>query len=169
MENSEKSRRRSGDEIHKDSHCGILSGNGATIVTHILFVDDDVDFLRMMEIQLKAHGYEVTVAESQKEAEEKLALKRPDVAVIDLMMENEDAGFSLAYRIKKDDPSTPVIMVTNVTAETGMIFEADTKEARSWVKADVILSKPVRFEQLKAEMDKLLGRKANGDVKSSGR
>ena len=35
-----------------------------------------------------------------------------------------------------------------------------TEEERSWIKADALLAKPIRFEQLKAEIDRLCGQRA---------
>lgn len=128
----------------------------ANMTKTILVVDDDIDFLQQMELQLKAAGYDVRAAEGQKQAEQLLEQVRPDLAIVDLMMENVDGGFSLCYHIKKRDPSIPVILVTGVTAETGMEFDAATSEERSWVKADAMLAKPVRFEQLKRQIDRLL-------------
>jgi CheY-like chemotaxis protein len=122
----------------------------------ILIVDDDPDFLLQTRVQLEAAGYDVLAAESQEAAEELLAATRPDAAVLDLMMENQDAGFALAYRIKKIDEAIPVLLVSGVTSETGLEFDAATEEERSWVKADAFLSKPVRFEQLTRELDRLL-------------
>ena len=78
------------------------------------------------------------------------------MAIVDLMMENFDDGFRLCYKIKKADKNIPVILVTGVAGETGMDFDASTNEERSWIKADVVLDKPIRFEQLKREMDRLL-------------
>ena len=40
------------------------------------------------------------------------------------MMENPDAGFTLCHRIRKQDPSIPVILVTSVNSETGLDFDA---------------------------------------------
>ena len=123
---------------------------------HILLVDDDIDFLIQTKTQLKAHGFEITTAESLQEAEEILEKFRPDLAILDLMMEHSDAGFALAYHIKKKDESIPVILVTAVASETGLEFDAATNEERSWVKADAFLAKPIRFEQLLAEIKKYL-------------
>jgi len=120
----------------------------------VLVVDDDLDFLAQTQMQLEAAGYRVTTAESRQQAEDALAAARPDAAIIDLMMEESDAGFTLAYRIKKLDPAIPVIMVTAVTRETGLEFDAATDEERAWVKADVILDKPIRVEQLVREIEK---------------
>jgi len=120
----------------------------------VLVVDDDLDFLAQTSAQLEALGYRVVTAESLAQAEEALAAGRPDAAVIDLMMEETDAGFTLAYRIKKLDPAIPVVMVTAVTSETGLGFDAATDEERAWIKADAILDKPVRIEQLVSEIER---------------
>ena len=124
----------------------------------ILVVDDDEDFRTQIALQLRASGFEVVTAEGEARAEEMLGDLRPDLAVIDLMMERMDGGFALAYRLKKQRPPVPVIMVTGVTSETGLDFSAATDAEKAWVKADAILSKPVRFEQLRVEIDRLLPR-----------
>jgi CheY-like chemotaxis protein len=122
----------------------------------ILLVDDDFDFIQQHKIQLEKAGFTVITAESQRRAEEMLAQTRPDLAIVDLMMEYKDSGFALCYHIKKKDPSIPVILVTAVTSETGLEFDAATEEERSWVKADAMLAKPLRFEQLLWEIQQLL-------------
>ncbi len=122
----------------------------------VLLVDDDADFLMQEEIALKASGFNVLTADSKSQAEEIIAGTRPDLAIVDVMMEDTDAGFMLCYQIKKKDPTIPVIMVTSVTNETGLDFDAATDEERSWVKADAFLAKPIRIEQLKAELKRLL-------------
>ncbi|MDM8004553.1 MAG: response regulator [Phycisphaerae bacterium] len=122
----------------------------------ILLVDDDADFLMQEEIALKASGFNILTADSKSQAEEIIARTRPDLAIVDVMMEDTDAGFMLCYHIKKKDPTIPVIMVTSVTNETGLDFDAATDEEKSWVKADAFLAKPIRIEQLKAELERLL-------------
>ena len=122
----------------------------------VLVVDDDIDFLIQTETVLKANGFEVVKAESQKEAEELLQTLKPDLAILDLMMEHFDGGFALAYHVKKLYPGTPVIICSAVTSETGMRFDAATDEEQSWIKADLFLSKPIRHEQLLREINKLL-------------
>ena len=122
----------------------------------ILLVDDDEDFVFQLKAQLEAAGFNILVAHTAKQAVEHLAAVRPDLAVLDLMMEKPDVGFTLCYRIKKKDPSIPVIMITSVTSETKLEFDAATKEERSWIKADVLLPKPIRFEQLQREIARWL-------------
>ncbi len=122
----------------------------------ILLVDDDLDLLNQLELQFQAVGYNVITADSQEAAEKILKTTRPDVVVSDLMMENLDGGFSLSYHIKKKDPLIPVIIITGVTSELGFSFYTDTEEERRWIKADAVLNKPIRFEQLMHEIQKHL-------------
>ena len=122
----------------------------------ILVVDDDPDFLLQEQVQLRAAGYTVIAAPGRAEAEELLETVEPDMAMIDLMMEDVDAGFTLCHHIKKRYPKCPVIMITGVTSETGLEIDAVTRGEKSWVKADAILPKPVRFEQLERELRRLL-------------
>ncbi len=122
----------------------------------IMVVDDDVDYRFQQRVQLEAAGYAVVEADSGEHAMEVLETVRPDLAVLDLMMEEMDAGFTLCYYIKKKYPEVPIILATAVTRETGLEFDAATSEERSWIKADVLLAKPIRFDQLRREIERLL-------------
>lgn len=122
----------------------------------ILIVDDDMDSLAQMKMHVGNFGFDTITADSQKEGEEIISREKPDLAIFDLMMENKDSGFILSYKIKKKYPDVPVIIVTAVTAETGMIFGLDTEEERNWIKADQYLEKGIRPDQLHREINKLL-------------
>jgi CheY-like chemotaxis protein len=122
----------------------------------VLLVDDDEDFLFQQRLQLEKAGFEVVAAHGRSAAEGILADRRPDVAVVDVMMENPDAGFVLCHHIRKSDPTIPVLLVTSVNSETGLDFDMATEEDRSWIQADALLAKPIRFEQLRGEIDRLL-------------
>ncbi len=122
----------------------------------VMLVDDDIDFLNQTKIRMEAAGYDVKTAASQKDGEELLKDFTPDIAILDLMMENMDGGFALAYHIKRKDRNIPVIIASGVSSETGIEFDAKTEEEKSWIKADAFLAKPIRFEQLEKEINKLL-------------
>ncbi|MBT3199853.1 MAG: response regulator [Phycisphaerales bacterium] len=124
----------------------------------ILVVDDDIDVREQMQFQLEAAGYNVVTAEGQIPAEKLLETMKPDLAIVDLMMEHVDGGFALSYHIKKIDQNIPVLLITGVTAETGFEFDAQTAEEQSWIKADALLPKPIRYEQLIGKVKKLLNR-----------
>jgi CheY-like chemotaxis protein len=122
----------------------------------ILVVDDDIDCLEQVSMMLEREGFEVVQAQGRAEGEEALMRVRPDLALLDLMMEEMDSGFVLCHEVKRLYPGTPVIMLTAVASETGMDFKSTAGDAQSWVKADTILDKPVRPEQLKEAVGKLL-------------
>jgi CheY-like chemotaxis protein len=123
----------------------------------ILVVDDDIDILEQMTAMLTDANYEVIAAEGSAAAEESILKTKPDLAILDLMMEEKDSGFVLSHQIKKLYPDIPVILLTAVTSATGLSFAAQNPDAQSWIKVDRIMDKPVRPEQLRAEIHRLLG------------
>jgi len=123
---------------------------------NILIVDDDMDIREQLSLTMKAEGYNVAMAASQEEAEETLLQFIPSLAIIDLMMENMDSGFALCHHIKKLYPEVPVIILTAVAAATGLDFTARQGDSASWMKADILLDKPARPEQLRAEVRRLM-------------
>jgi len=127
----------------------------------ILIVDDDMDYLYQMKIRLEKFGFDVIQAESQKEAEEIIEKTRPSLAILDLMMENEDSGFILCYKMKKKYADVPIIIATAVAAETGISFDVNDENNRKWIKADCFLEKGIRGDLLKEEIDKLLSKSAS--------
>ncbi len=125
----------------------------------ILVVDDDLDLLEQIKAVLTAAGYEVTAAEGRTGGEEAILKMKPDLAILDLMMEEKDSGFVLSHQIKKLYPELPVILLTAVAGATGLSFATQRSDAQSWIKVDKIMDKPVRPEQLRAEVRRLLGEK----------
>jgi DNA-binding response OmpR family regulator len=124
--------------------------------TTILIVDDDMDYLFQARLKLEQFGFKTITADSQREAELILEKNRPDIAILDLMMENEDSGFILSYKLKKKYPDVPVIILTAVAAETGITFDILDENNRKWIKADLFLEKGVRYDVLKTEIERLL-------------
>ena len=122
----------------------------------ILIADDDPDYLFQTVTNLEKAGYRTVAVESQAEAESYLAKHRPDLAIFDLMMESDDSGFVLCYKLKKKYPDVPVILATAVARETGLSFSLDSEYERHWIRADRYLEKGIRAEQLDMEVSKLL-------------
>ena len=123
---------------------------------NILIVDDDPDYLKQLELQLTTMGYHVLTAGGEKEAENVVGELKPDLAIIDLMMENKDSGFILSYKMKKKYPLLPIIIASAVTSETGLQFGIETEEDKKWIYADRFLEKGIRRDQLEREINKLL-------------
>jgi len=127
----------------------------------ILIVDDDMDYLFQTKMKLEQMGFKTITADSQREAELILEKTRPDLAILDLMMENEDSGFILSYKIRKKYPDVPVIISTAVAAGTGITFDIQDENNRKWIKADLFLDKGIRSDVLKSEIERLLSEKQN--------
>ena len=107
-----------------------------------------MDFLFQTRVKLEKCGYKVITAESQREAEQIIEKVRPDLAILDLMLENEDSGFILSYKMKKKYPDVPVIIATAVAAETGITFDITDENNRKWIRADSFLEKGIKTEIL---------------------
>lgn len=122
----------------------------------ILVADDDPDYLFQTVHALGRAGYRTMAAESQAEAESVISRFKPSLAIFDLMMESDDSGFILCYKMKKKYPDVPVILATAVSHETGLSFSLDSEQEKSWIRADTYLEKGIRPEQLDQEVMKLL-------------
>ncbi len=123
----------------------------------VFIVDDDPDYLFQMKLNVEKFGFQTITAEGQKDAEAMMGNFKPDLCIFDLMMENDDSGFVLSYKMKKKYPDVPIIIATAVSAETGMIFGLESDAEKSWIKADLYLEKGIRPDQLHREMMRLMG------------
>lgn len=80
----------------------------------ILCVDDDQDLLDALRLVLEKAEYTVIEARS---AEQGLALYKesdPDLIIVDLMMEEVDAGTSLVRNLKAEGNTKPVYMLSSI-------------------------------------------------------
>lgn len=122
----------------------------------ILLIDDDYDYLIQQKTMLEGEGFNIITAEGEEQTRKILDSSSFDIAIVDLMMEGMDSGFMLSYELKKKFPEVPVIMVTAVTNQTGLVFDSITDSEKKWIKADSVFSKPIRTEQLIKEIQRLL-------------
>ncbi|HDM09248.1 MAG: response regulator [Deltaproteobacteria bacterium] len=122
----------------------------------VLIVDDDPDFASAVEKILSSAGYETLLAGSRAEARELLAKKPADLIILDVMMENYDDGFNLCYELKHDErfKHIPIIIVTAVTAVTGLKFNPKTDG--EYLEAEEYLEKPIHPEVLLGKVRGLL-------------
>ena len=122
-------------------------------------IDDDPDFLMQQELVLKNAGYDIEMAENAEIGEKMIKKGGMDMIIVDLMLERNDDGFRLCYISKKINSNIPIMMVTGVASETGIEFDVSTDEENAWIKADLLLPKPVRPEQLLEAVSRLIGNK----------
>ncbi len=121
----------------------------------ILLVDDDIDLIEQNKTLLESKGYEVVTAENVPDAWETFKREKPDAAVLDLIMEEHDAGFILSHRIKRDayGKTIPVFLLTSATYVTGMKFGVSTSEEQEWIHCDAWFNKPINIDELSNKLE----------------
>ncbi len=86
----------------------------------VLCVDDDADFLESTSIFLSANGYLVETAPSAEDGLKKYKAANPDLVIVDLMMEEVDAGTNLARELKLLNNRAPVYMLSSIGDQLNM-------------------------------------------------
>jgi diguanylate cyclase (GGDEF)-like protein len=118
----------------------------------VLVVDDDPFIARLLEIELKASGYDVRVANDGQRALEMAREQCPELVLADVMMPNMD-GFELTRRLRQD-PRTATVSVIMLTARG---LSADKLEGFA-VGADDDIVKPFDTPELLARIRGVLRR-----------
>ena len=70
---------------------------------NILVIDDDRDFAMSTKTFLEGRGYTVDTAPNGTEGWEKIQAGKPDLVVLDIMMDYDAEGFNLAYKLRQDE------------------------------------------------------------------
>ncbi|HAM3538488.1 TPA: two-component system response regulator GlrR [Escherichia coli] len=78
---------------------------------HLLLVDDDPGWLKLLGLRLTSEGYSVVTAESGVEGLRVLNREKVDLVISDLRMDEMD-GMQLFAEIQKVQPGMPVIILT---------------------------------------------------------
>ncbi len=109
----------------------------------ILVIDDDIDLVEVIRMTLENEGYRVIDAQTGERGLELARQEHPDVILLDVMMNDIDEGFQVAYRLRGDRGTAdiPIVMLTAVADQTGFRFDPD-KDA-DFLPVDAFLEKPV--------------------------
>ena len=131
-------------------------GNGKRkrecVVPKILIVDDDPDIVEACRLVLEREGYEVEGAVSRADGTKRLEEVKPDLLILDVMMEEPDDGLRMAREIRKAGHTLPIIMLTSINAAMGLNIDKDEE----MVPVDEFQPKPVDPQTLIAKVRKLL-------------
>ena len=80
---------------------------------NIAIVEDDPDQRDNYADALRSHGYSVTTYGSRPTASERFRRQLPDLAILDIMLEDEmDGGFDLCRELRAMSPNMPIIFLT---------------------------------------------------------
>ena len=120
----------------------------------VLLVDDDADFVEMNRALLEENGYAVRVAYSGRQCLEEVAAHRPDLIILDMVMENASDGFNVSRELRNSEytKTIPLVMITSVNDTVPFRIEPD----RTWLPVDALLEKPVDPQLLISVVDRAL-------------
>lgn len=128
----------------------------------ILIVDDDPDQRLTVRLPLESAGYTVHEAENFEAGLAAARQSKPDLLILDVMMDSATAGFQLALSMHSPDPDSefkdfkdvPIIMLTAIHSTTSLRFTPD----EYYLPVQDFLEKPVNPEVLLATVRKNLGK-----------
>ena len=127
----------------------------------ILIIDDDPDIVESTKVVLESKGYKVISASTGKDGVSKARQEKPDIILLDVMMEYSSAGFDVSRELKKDDglKDIPILMLTAVKDKTGLDFKKEAGD-KAWLPVDDYCDKPLKPDELLTKVEQLLKRKA---------
>ena len=80
----------------------------------ILCVDDDQDTLDLLRIALESGGYQVVEALTAEDGLRKCKAEKPDLIIVDLMMEEVDSGAGLVTKLRSLGNTSPIYILSSV-------------------------------------------------------
>jgi CheY-like chemotaxis protein len=129
----------------------------------ILIVDDDRDLVASLAQVLKGSGYEVAAAYNGADGLKALLAERPDLVILDVMMETDTAGFEAADVIRsrretskyREFRDMPIIILTAIDQVTNSRFSMDPSDS-FLPGTNEFLTKPVDLDELLAKIGRVL-------------
>ncbi len=120
----------------------------------ILIVDDDPDFVEATRIVLEKAGHSTLSAASGNECYQKMKSEKPDLVILDVIMDTVLDGLTITQRIHEDEEinQIPIIMVTSIAnTDYAALFPTD-----EYIHINAFMSKPVEPAELIRQINKLL-------------
>ncbi len=116
----------------------------------ILIVEDDKDLLRLLEIDLRQHGYQVTTTTDGLDGLQKFQQLKPDLVMLDIALPQMD-GLEICHRIRQIS-NVPILMMTgHAVSEPEIAYGLN-------LGADEYMVKPLGNMELQARVRALLRR-----------
>jgi len=123
----------------------------------VLIIDDDPDIRESMQIILEGEGIEVLTAADGEVGYEVAHSERPDLILLDIIMDTQDEGFQCSYKLMSDPElkNTPVVVVSSISQVTGFTFDEDKDE--DFLPVAEFVQKPISPSELVNIVRKYLG------------
>ncbi len=128
----------------------------------ILVVDDDPDIVEALKMTLESSHYKVFTASNGTEGLKQVKAGKPDLIILDVMMDTITEGFQVTYQLRNADPQSeyapyskiPILMLTAITSEKGMKFS--TRKDGDFLPVDDFVEKPIRPQVLLEKVKKMI-------------
>jgi CheY-like chemotaxis protein len=129
-------------------------------MSKILIIDDDPDITLATRLCLQSAGYEVSEARNSQEGLAAIQQCRPDLIILDVMMDSTTEGFQMALTLRSPDSSSPykaysnipILMQTSIHDTTTVRFAPE----EDYLPVDRFLEKPIEPEVLLQTVKELL-------------
>jgi CheY-like chemotaxis protein len=126
----------------------------------VLLIDDDQDFRVSVRSLLETRGYEVFEAGSGHEGLRKVLENKPDVILLDLMMETSVEGYGVTHALKYRDEyaehrRVPIFLVSSVEESPDERFPMSGEV--EMIRPDRYLTKPFEIPRLLDLLEKAVG------------
>lgn len=125
-------------------------------MAEILYIDKDAAVINHFRPVLENVGHTVHAAASAQEARQYLASNRPDVIIMEVMLEEKTTGFELFKEIYAKDSALPVIILSDIYAEMDEKWRDDFDRDKSWLPVYRFMEKPVSSLVLVEEVEHVL-------------
>jgi two-component system KDP operon response regulator KdpE len=119
---------------------------------HVLVVDDEPQILRGLRVILRSAGFQVTQAATKREALDAVAVRPPDVLILDLVLP-DGSGVEICEEVRRWS-TLPIIVLSAVGDEREKVRALDAG-------ADDYVTKPFGTEELTARIRAVLRRRGD--------
>ena len=122
----------------------------------IVIVDDDEVIGKYLKKFLENNGYTTNIADDGKKGIDLIKKEKPDLILLDVMMETLYSGFEVYRKLKLDSDlkTIPIIGISGMSDEIDVRF--DPARDAEYFSPDEFLEKPVDKELLLKKIDKLI-------------
>jgi CheY-like chemotaxis protein len=128
----------------------------------ILIIDDDPDILTALRMTLQQDEHEVIEARNGIEGIAALRKMRPDLIILDVMMDTPTEGFELAQALHSRDPKSeyaefrniPILMLTAVQSKAPLLGQP----SMDYLPVELFVDKPIEPSELLSKVEWMLAR-----------
>ena len=127
----------------------------------ILIIDDDPDYVSATKAILERKSYACSCAHSAREGLKKVEEVKPDLIILDVMMEHVTAGFGVVNKLRNSDRNSPYIDYSKIpiliVSSIHKVMEVDFQRIAGTrlLPVDDFLEKPVAIDTLISKVSTL--------------